>query len=344
MLKIFCVGAGFDGSTNLERIQALEKAGAEVAHLDSGPWVKTPPAWWRRLHYSFGFGPLSRSFNKRILEVAQVCRPDVVWIDKGRMVCRNTLRSLHAQGILTVHYSPDPAVVLHRSRIFEKAVPQYDLLITSKPWEVDAYKQKGARDVLITVQGTDPAAKRPMPLDEAEERIFGSELVFVGHAEEHYIQTIRSIINRLPELKIKIWGKWGRAVERFPELKHCWQGGGVYGDDYARALSGAGIALGLLSKLIPETETTRSFEIPACGTMLLAERTTSHQALYEEGREAEFFADVDEAVEKISYYLNHPESLARVARAGRERFLKSDYTTDGAMQKCLEVIRAKLRT
>ena len=94
------------------------------------------------------------------------------------------------------------------------------------------------------------------------------------------------------------------------------QGDACYGVDYARALTGAKIAIGLLSKRIPETTTTRSFEIPACGTMLLAERTQDHQALFEEGVEAEFFDSAEECADKARFYSPPMQPASESLRPG----------------------------
>ncbi|MBA7681728.1 hypothetical protein ES703_90068 [subsurface metagenome] len=109
-------------------------------------------------------------------------------------------------------------------------------------------------------------------------------------------------------------------------------------EDYCMALSAASICLGLLSKLFPETTTTRSFEIPACGAFMLAERTNEHLELFEEGKEAEFFSSNEELIKKIRYYINHPEKRKRIAEAGRQRCLKSRYSYQDRLKEILEQI------
>jgi spore maturation protein CgeB len=110
---------------------------------------------------------------------------------------------------------------------------------------------------------------------------------------------------------------------------------GIWGARYPLALACSKIALGLLSKRIPETTTTRTFEIPAMGVFMLAERTDDHLALFREGVEAEFFGSDDELQEKIGFYLNHDNARLKIAAAGRKRCVQSGYDAESQIEKVL---------
>ena len=69
---------------------------------------------------------------------------------------------------------------------------------------------------------------------------------------------------------------------------------------------------------------------------MLAERTDEQRALFEEGKEAEYFASDDELVRKVQYYLSHEDERRRIAEAGRERCLTGRYSNAGRLARVLE--------
>ena len=69
---------------------------------------------------------------------------------------------------------------------------------------------------------------------------------------------------------------------------------------------------------------------------MLAERTTEHQAMFREDEEAVFFSNNEELLEKCQYYLEHEELRRRIAQAGHERCMASDYSYEGRIRMILE--------
>jgi hypothetical protein len=61
---------------------------------------------------------------------------------------------------------------------------------------------------------------------------------------------------------------------------------------------------------------SRSFEIPAIGAFMLAQRTAEHEYLYGDGVGAALFSDCEELVTKANYYLAHKDERLRIADTG----------------------------
>ncbi len=82
-----------------------------------------------------------------------------------------------------------------------------------------------------------------------------------------------------------------------------------------------------------ETGNMRMYEVPFHGLMLLCNKAADgwHESIYKPGVEAVFYDDIEDAVDKATYYLKHDSEREKIARAGFERACK-DYDAD----KCLE--------
>jgi spore maturation protein CgeB len=112
----------------------------------------------------------------------------------------------------------------------------------------------------------------------------------------------------------------------------------VYEEGYADAVGNARITLGLLREVCPDQHTTRTFEIPAMGGFMLADRTEEHMQFFREGEEAEFFSSDEEYLEKLSFYLSNHGLRRRIAEAGRARCLSSGYSYDERIAAVLRSI------
>ncbi len=274
-------------------------------------------------------GPIIAAINDSLFAAARAAagHVDCIWIDKGVWLQPQTLLALKdVTGAPVVHYTPDPHFGFNHAaqRLLWGSIRHYDLLFTTKPFELAQYRMQGARDVRLVAQSYDEDQLFPRALTDAERFRFGSEICFVGQCDATRLQVLRDAA--ATQARVRVWGPaWRRHLWRHAWLRPAFSGDGAYGDDYARALCGADIGLCLLTKLVPETTTTRSVEIPGCGAFMLAERTDDHRALFEEGVEAEYFSGAAEMADKIRFYLAHPAARSKIAVAGFARCHRSGY-------------------
>lgn len=275
-------------------------------------------------------GPSLYRINKHVLIQAKVHQPDWVLFWRCTHILPSTIKHLARTGICTVSYNNDDPfgpkvhgnVPWHHHFLWHwylKCLPEFDLNYFYRRVNCDESLAYGSKHAEVLMPYFLPWKDCPVTLDENELSTFGTDVVFVGHHEpDGREQSIRAMVDA--GIKVKIWGpsSWNLAVmgDLYTQLAPIIP---ALGKDYAKALCGAKVCLAFLSKMNRDTYTRRCFEIPACGRVMLAERTDDLLAMFREDEEACFFSSNRELVEKVQWLLGNPEICERIAAAGLRR-------------------------
>jgi spore maturation protein CgeB len=333
-LSILFVGEVQKGTTSHQRFHALEQLGHRVWCVDMivranrSPWAVLSRVTYKLFRLGVPFlGPLDLArTNQQILELARTRRIDVLWLEKGLPIRPGTLRTLKKiqPSCVIIGFSLDDMGARHnQSGQFLRCLAWYDVYFTTKTYGVEELRSLGCPRVHFVANAFDPETHRPVSVTAERKELIGAPVGFVGTFEEDRARSMHFLA--LQGINVRIYGNdWQSFRPATPNLRI--EGRAVYGDEYAEVLSAFDINLCFLRRVNRDRQTTRSVEIPACGAFMLAERTEEHLALFREGVEAEFFGSNDELLEKVRYYLDHPEQRKRIAAAGRERCLRSGYS------------------
>ena len=82
----------------------------------------------------------------------------------------------------------------------------------------------------------------------------------------------------------------------------------------------------------------RHFEITACGGFMLTYPTPELPSFFEIGKECEVFYSEADLLEKIAFYLAHPEKRHEIAAAGQRRTL-SEHLYSHRFTRLVELLR-----
>jgi spore maturation protein CgeB len=342
--RMLYVGQLRPGSTSAHRARAAQDLGIELVQIDTHPEaVQIREATFAERVRKRLFGPRDLAgVNPAMLEAARRNPFDVIWIDRGTTVERRTLAELRAirPDARLVHYNPDDPFGeygMSEFRKFMKAIPEYDVHLVPRKPNVGEYLSWGAKRVeqIVPFWGYDPETHRPLTLNEDERRHFGAPVGFIGMAERERARSITRLARE--GFSVKVWGnRWPAFLDA--EVRSVIAGPAQFGETYAKVISAFDINLAFLRKQNRDEHTSRSVELPAAGAFMLAERTDEHLQLFEEGREAEFFASDDELVDKVRYYGPRPDERARIAATGRQRGLRDGYDNRSVVREMLSRI------
>ena len=313
-----------EGGTCLERLNVLEDYGYDIFPINFNMTSYDSDNWdlnriQRSIEHRMLNGPMTIALNNEIIKKAHEISPDIVWIDKGRIIFPSTIKELKKFfGAICIHYTADPAFTVHTSRHFNRAIKFYDLCITNKKYEIETYKKFGANEVLFVYQGVDDSRFKNLNSVDSPSR---NGSIFIGHCENYYIETLRGVLDLDSFMQIHGSG-WTRRTKNIIDFNKKIYSDGVWGEQYPITLANAKIGFGFLCKAYPDQFTTRSFEIPAAGTMLIAERTQEHMEIFEEDKEAVFFSGTKELRKKLSKYLDDDYLRCNISSAGQRRVME----------------------
>ncbi len=312
-MRALYIGILSEGTTSKLRFDSLQriKGDWDWEGLDTDRPFKASSRISRSLAFRLRIGGAVRAINRAVVDRVSRDQFDLIWVDKGVYLWPTTVKLLRQQAAKLVHYTPDTAFLNNHSRLFNATIDLYDLLVTTKSFEQYYYQRLVPPErVMLTTQSYDGNLHRPR-CEFAEKR---HEAVFVGLCEPDREVCLDQLLQR--GIPVRLGGHgWGPFVRRHQNQQLLsFESERVFGDRYAEMLSQATVGLGLLTKRFGELHTTRTFEIPACGTVLATEANGETSQLFEQD-EAIFFADYAELADTLKQRWQTPALFESMARA-----------------------------
>jgi len=328
-MKILYVGPLNKGGTCLQRMEAFIELGSAVTPIDTEPEPaieKKEMSFYNRVRRRL-VGPCDlQEINRKIINKIDKEIFDTVWIDKGIYVYPDTLRYIKkTTGSLLVHYNTDD--IMRNTYIYRnylRAISLYDIHFTTNVFNIAEMKALGAKRIYSTGFGYDQNLFRPIEVSHEDRVKLASDIFFIGHWEPKTEELIYFLARK--GLSVTVRGQEWHRARRWKLLYSVVKSGPVWCEEYVKTLCSGKIGLGILSKWNRNKNTVRIFEIPACGTFLLAERTPAVESFFCEGIEAEFFSSPQELAKKAIYYLGHEQKRKEIAYAGYKRCVNSAYS------------------
>jgi spore maturation protein CgeB len=322
------------GGTTTFRLEAMKRIGQHVVPFDTASSLPQS-RFLEKLRYRFPTGPLVAAANRSLLTAARKEKPDVVWFDKPIVFMPQTIQEIKATGAKTVCYNQDNPFGPRKDGCwmqFHRVYRLFDLNCLFRKSDV-ARNQAWNLPYIELQFSFDPGENFPPPsgwTDAQRPR----DISFTGSPYDHRAEFLMELAEKYG-LPVQIAGpNWPRALSQ-ERLKKYVTAGFLPPVDYRQSIWKSKINLAFVTHSNEDDVAHKSFEISACGSFLLAERTEGHLAAFEEDKEAVFFSSVEECAEKARYYLDHVAERETIARSGRERAVSTGYDNDTQLKRVL---------
>lgn len=333
-LRCLYIGIRTPGTTSRLRSDALVRAlpGAVFSEVDTDVPFSSAFRVWRSLAFRFRWGPAVQAINQYVLDRLPPEPVDLIWVDKGVCLWPSTVLRLRQLATHLVYYTPDTSFLHNRSRFLKQTLSLYDRVVTTKSLELPEFRRLVDPGKLVfTTQSYDQRLHYPrVPFQQKR-----PEAVLIGLCESAREDCVGRLL--AAGVPVRIGGRgWEGFLRRHQrDVNLFFEGDAVFGDHYAQVLSRAAIGLGLVTRRFAELHTTRTFEIPACGTALATERNSEIDRVFRTG-DAIFFKDFADLTAQCVHLLQHPEQLRQVSEQGHRRVLESGCHNDAMIRQVLE--------
>ena len=306
-------GEGYEFSNFLPTLRRL---GHDVLFLDSRN---------RDQYHSFA------ELNETLLRTVEEQRPHVIFtVLTHYEIWIETWEILRDAGIAaTVNWATDDDWKYAQFSRF--LAPAFHAFTTSYPSAYVRYQRHGISRVLLTQWAANSASLQPpLPASRCQ---YG--VSFVGSA----YGTRRRQIEQLRERGIDV-----------SCFGYGWESGPIPAKDVPRIFRNSTISLNFTTSplvwgtALPHRTNqvkARTFEVPGAGGFLVTEWAEGLERYYTPDREIVIFKDLDDLVDKVRYYLTHPDERDTIAQAGYQRTC-AEHTYDRRLSDMLDfALRAR---
>jgi len=315
-------------------IDAASTLGVACQTLDArdafnGPGLLRIASW--RLA---GHRPLRLTqFSARVVETVRRERPSVMLTTGLAPLTADALRAIDALGTTRINFlTDDPWNPVHRAPWFLRGLPEYDIVFSPRHANIDDLRRAGVPRVEYLRFGYNPAVHlREAPASASERESFRTDVLLAGGADEERVRLVTPLIRA--GLSVALYGGyWDRFGESRPHAR-----GMLDAEGLRKATGEARVSLGLVRRANRDGHAMRTFEVPAMGGCLLAERTDDHVALFGSGRDAVvYFDDADDVVDMVRWILERPAERERLAQRASDVICTGRHTYADRLAAMLE--------
>lgn len=287
--------------------------------------------WYSRLQsLPFVHRYLGRPQWMQEVALAQIkaFRPDILYIQDLSALNPRTLRTARDSCKLIVGQIASPLPAEENLRFF-------DLILTSFPHYVARFRKMGIRSEYFKI------AFEPRVLKRVGRRKRVYDIGFIGSFSPHHSSGTKFLEAVAAQIPVHIWGHGLQFLSPASPLRKDFHGE-AWGIDMYEILAHIKIVLNRHIDVAEDfANNMRLYESTGMGAMLMTDAKKNLGDLFRVGKEVVAYADPNDLLKKIGYYLAHEGERQRIAAAGQRRTLR-EHTYKKRMMELVRIVRKYL--
>lgn len=337
-MKILFIGSTERNALALHYFTNFVKLGHQV--LPYYPDYFRTKYWFQRVKVHFQRTPLKHRMSQVSNELTTLIKNtsfDLVFVIAENFLSKETIAEMKRvanKNVIFIFQSHDnlfyPGIL--RPDYFIENLKAYDFVFTTKSQNLAKYKDAGIENAFYLPSAYEPTVHYPISAQEScFKKVF--PISFVGTFAPSRIPYIET----LGWENLHVFGERWALYPKFLKYRtHIFPA--VYHFQFSDVTSQSQVSLGLLREEAEDLHTTRTFEIPACGSLQIAPRNQEILSFFDEDKEIVLFSSLEELKDKTHFYLTHEFQRKRIAEKGFERCLRDRHTYQDRIEAMFECI------
>lgn len=328
-MKIAIIGSKDFDSLEYHIHDSLKFLGHNVLHFDISDVISIP------YKYNYWASKLFPKYDEyifdKIAEKVIEQTPDLV-IATYRFIHPNCIKKIKAnlRNAKVIHINPDAITTFEYQQVFAS---DYDAYFTKDPFIVSFMKDKMKLNAFYLPEALNPRIHKPINVNRVQlEKEVDIDVVMFGTMYPYRARMASEIIRAGIDVTL-----FGIPDKRFPreEITNNFRNEYITGDRKAEVLLGSKIVLNNFHYAEINSANVKFFEINGIGAFQLCD----YKPILEEYTEIDVdkftYKTLDEAIEKIIYYLEKPQARYEISEIQRAYFHKN-HTYDIRFKKLLD--------
>lgn len=328
-----------------QRDEAIAKGfvecGAEVYECRYGDVIYAPSIF-TRTQLRFAFGPVLQKLSERVCQAVEAFKPDVVFFRRPLEFTPAMLRQIKSRSdaLLCSFNNDDPfskSYTDRRWRNLRNAIKEFDVTFAFRRSNLIQYDRYGSRLSELWEPFYSPWLHRPL-VDRGQNYEQKRRFLFAMHAEPDLRRdAVVSLTRSGIPIDVYSWN-WDKVFGKKDAIAMK-VAPPIWGDEYVRAIGSALGTLCFFSRQNNDELTSRVFEIPASGGLLIAERNDRIMQLFRDGEDAVLFSEIEELVSKCRALIDNPELAERIRKQGQRRITSSHNSVIDRCSSALNIFK-----
>ncbi len=271
--------------------------------------------------------------NNKLIKKVEKYKPNILFLWRSTTILPITLKKIKQNNpdtkIIIYHNdNPYSGIINYlKNRHYLNSIKYADIAAVYRPNDFKTIKKYKPKKVKLLKPNYISYLHKPIKIKK------NNDVIFIGHFTSERGYKLNLLYNN--KIKFNVYGNGWNKFGLEMNWPYNTYGPGKYKNEYVKLINQSKIAICFLSAKNNDVYTRRVYEIPACRTLLFAQKTNELSKILKENYEAIYWKNDKDFVSKIKFLLKNQKKIKQITKSG---YLKITRNKNSELDRVKEVL------